>query len=122
MAIVRTLDMDAWNEWVDSRPESVRAIASMYTPDKLYRMASGHRCTIYSYSEDGTVTVAVTGEYNLVSFSRRVFGIDPSSLVECDLPSKDEELGDLGMSVDEVKDMLQTIADGKPITGIRDGD
>ena len=95
MAVVRELDREAWQAWLESRPESVRRIAAVYTPDKLYRMSSGHRCTIYSYSEDGTVTVTVDGRFNVVAFSRNVFGIDPSTLVECDVPAPGEPLGDV---------------------------
>lgn len=49
--------------------------------------------TIYSYSEDGTMTVDVTGQYNKLTFDRRVFGIQPEDMEECDLPGDQEELG-----------------------------
>ena len=52
-----------------------------------------HRCTIYSYNEDGTVTISITGQFNLINFGRRVFGISPDELKECDLPAPDELLG-----------------------------
>lgn len=47
---------------------------------------TGQRVTIYSYSEDGTVTVNVTGEYNLTMFDTQVFGINPDDLEPCELP------------------------------------
>ena len=55
--------------------------------------STGHRVTMYSYSENGTVTVNVTGDYNVVVFERQVFGISPDDLEECDLPAPGEFLG-----------------------------
>lgn len=83
-----------WAEWVAQRPEVVRAIAEKFFPWKLYRMKStGQRVGIYSFSEDGTITVLVTGAFNKVNFDRQVFGIDPKDLEECELPSPDEAVG-----------------------------
>lgn len=83
-----------WKAWVESRPEPVRSIAMRFDPWSLYLMKStGHRVGIYSFSEDGTITVAVTGEFNAVAFDRRVFGISPEDLEECDLPGPDEIVG-----------------------------
>ena len=39
------------------------------------------------------MTVNVTGQYNRVMVERRVFGIKPEQLSECDLPASDEPLG-----------------------------
>jgi len=47
----------------------------------------------HSYNEDGTLSVIVSGEYNLIIFERKVFGISPNDLTECDLPSEDDVLG-----------------------------
>ena len=87
-----------WDDWVAERPPHVRAVAERFDPWSLYRMQStGHRVTVQFFSEgEGgkvTLTVAVTGEFNLVSHERAVFGIDPDDLVPCDLPSADETLG-----------------------------
>lgn len=111
MAIVRPIiDPTGWEEWVDSRPAVIQKMCRSHPPDRLYRMESGHRGTIESYNENGTVTVAVTGEYNRVLFPRSVFGIDPSTLVECDLPGPDEDVGDTsaeaGYSKDDVENIL----------------
>lgn len=96
MAKVHELDETAWNEWVKTRPDVVRAVCERLPPDRLYRMKStGSRVTLYSYSEDGTVTVDITGEYNAHVMDRQVFGIDPDDLQECDLPGADEPLGTL---------------------------
>ena len=85
-------------EWLDERPPHVREVAERFPPWKLFRMeSSGHRVTVHSFDEriDGTVTlkVNVTGDYNFVAFERRVFGIDPEDLTECELPAEDELLG-----------------------------
>jgi hypothetical protein len=94
MAKVREFDQSLWKEWVATRPESVQSLSQQLPPDRLYRLkSSGHRGTIHSYSEDGTVTIEVTGAYNLVIFERCVFGIKPEDLEECDLPTPDEPLG-----------------------------
>jgi hypothetical protein len=90
----RDLTLPEIVEWIASRPESIRRMIEALPPDRLYRMASGSRCTLYSYNEDGTVQVEVTGQYNRVLFSRRVFGINPDELVECELPSPGEDWGD----------------------------
>ncbi len=94
MAIIAELDKKAWNRWVKSRPVVVREICRRLPPDRLYRMKStGQRVTLYSYSEEGSVTVNITGEYNAIVFDRQVFGIDPNDLEECDLPPSDEPIG-----------------------------
>lgn len=94
MAKIRELDDEAWQEWVSGRPESVQRVCAKLPPDRLYMLkTNGHRVTIESYSEDGTMTVNVTGEYNRVIFDRSVFGIKPEDLEECDLPGEDEDNG-----------------------------
>ena len=52
-----------WSEWVESRPPVVRDIAKRFNPWTIYRLkSSGHRVYIYSFSEDGTLTVVVDGQ------------------------------------------------------------
>lgn len=105
--IVRPLDAEAWADWVATRPPVIQAMCAKTPPDRLYRMAdTGHRVTIYSYNENGTVTVNVTGEFNFVAFERRVFGIDPATLTECDPPVPDELVGSADMTIEEAKAML----------------
>jgi len=82
-------------EWTRGRPKVVRDMIRKLPMDRLYRLkSSGHRVTLYSYSEDGTVTVNVLSVWNpetpLLS-ERRVFGIDPKDLEECELPMNIEE-------------------------------
>ncbi len=80
----------AWSDWVKSRPVSIQAICDRLPPNRLYRLKpSGRRVTLYAYNEDGTLTVDVTGEYNFVVFDRRVVGVKPDDLEECDLPTNE---------------------------------
>jgi hypothetical protein len=88
----------AWKRWVRGRPPNVRAVAERFDPWSLYRMKStGQRVTVESFSahEDGrvTLTVLVSGEFNLVAFERQVFGIDPNDLEPCELLSANDPVG-----------------------------
>jgi hypothetical protein len=90
----------AFKEWLRSRPENVRAVAEKFDPWTLYRLkTTGQRVGIVSFSEakDGsvTLTVSVTGQFNLVEFDRNVFGILPDDLEPCDPPAEGEEVGTL---------------------------
>ncbi len=89
-----------WSQWVAERPDNVREVAERFNPWTLYHMKdTNQRVTLYSFGEqaDGgvTLTVNITGEFNLISFDRQVFGIDPDSLEECDLPAEGEPLGEV---------------------------
>lgn len=107
MAKITEIDELAWRRWVNSRPEVIQAMCKSHPPNLLYRMSSGHRCRIYSYDENGTMTVQVTGKYNIVAFARAVFGIKPEDLVECDLPDDDEIVGEF-LDQNEAKIFLET--------------
>ena len=90
----------AWSQWVDERPDNVRAVAERFDPWTLYHMKdTSQRVTLYSFGEqpDGsvTLTVNITGEFNLIAFDQQVFGIDPDDLEECDLPMEGEPLGEV---------------------------
>lgn len=111
MAVIFPLDEQALAAWVAERPPSIQKMVASHPPNRLYLLkSSNHRVTIYSYCENGTVTVNVTGEYNRVLFGRRVFGISLDDLVECDLPGLDEPLGDTsveaGLTDQDVRDIL----------------
>lgn len=110
MAVVREMNLEAFEEWVRSRPEHVQAMIRSKPPDRLYRIRGGCRATIYSYEEDSTVTVEVTGQFNRVLFGRRVFGIPIDELEECDLPGPDEDVGDTaakaGYTEQEIREIL----------------
>jgi hypothetical protein len=111
-----------WGEWVASRPEKVREAIERWRlkPWVLYRIPSGHRVTIYSLSEPEdaslpvTATVLVTGEFNFVAFERRVFGVDPATLEECDLPSPGEALGSADLSLEEARWFSAELAARRP--------
>jgi hypothetical protein len=86
-----TQQQAAWRKWVAKRPSLVRKIAEQFEPWSLYLLRStGQRVTVQSFSEDkdGTVTltVSITGEFNVIAFDRAVFGINPDDLEPCDLP------------------------------------
>lgn len=119
MAILFELDEAEFQEWLEGRPAIVREIAERLRPDKLYRLkTTGQRVTMYSINEDGTVTVDVTGRFNLIAFDRQVFGINPDDLEECDLPAPNELLGTLLNEEETVQFLEARIAqlyrEGKP--------
>lgn len=88
------LQRHEWDKWLKTRPLVIQEMATSHPPNRLYyHEPSKRRVTLISYSEDRTVSVAVTGQYNLVSMERSVFGIPIDELVECSLPSPDEPLG-----------------------------
>ena len=77
-----------WAKWLSSRPQSVRRVAEMLPPWKLYLLRSSrHKVSVLSYeeTEDGGVTcrVHVGMKYNpCIFFEREVFGICPDDLEE----------------------------------------
>jgi hypothetical protein len=109
MAKIAEIDQTAWAEWVATRPECVRVLCEKLPPDRLYRMKStGQRVTLHSYSENNTVTVDISGEYNFLTFDRQVFGIDPDDLEECDIPSG-ELLGTMIVQDDDVEAFIDAV-------------
>lgn len=87
MAIVNQMDEAAFEEWVASRPAAIQAMIRRHPPGRLYLLkTTGQRVLIHSYLEDGTVKVDVNAEFNATVLPRRVFGISPDDLEECDLP------------------------------------
>lgn len=117
-----------WSKFVASRPKKVRAVAEKFWPWELYRLkTTGSRVTLYSFGEhdDGsvTLTVNITGQFNLLTFDRQVFGIKPEDLEPCELPSKDEMLGamlthdaDIEAFVDEVRPIILAAKSSPPST------
>jgi hypothetical protein len=99
----------AWKEWVETRPPGVREVAERFEPWSLYRLKStGQRVTLRSIASDGTVTVNVTGQFNLVTHERAVFGIDPDDLEPCDPPPPGEPVGS-AMTQQEVEDNIDAL-------------
>ena len=86
MSKIKDIDEEAFQAWLTDQPEIVQELAKRFRPDRLYLLKiSDHRVTVASYCEDGTLEVDVTNEYNpYVLFERRVFGVKPENLVECD--------------------------------------
>ncbi len=110
--------VQGWEAWLADRPDNVREVACRFDPWTLYRLkTSGHRVIVQAFDEgvDGVVTlrVAVSGEFNFVTFERSVFGIRPDDLEECDLPASDEPLGTTDWPIEVVKEMRDRFPDGK---------
>ena len=97
----------AWDDWVSTRPQIIKDLCKRFPPYNLYRLKdSGHRVTLYSYFDDGTMIVNVSGKYNAVMFDRQVFGIKPEDLEECDLPGTDEVTGTVLTEEEDVKEFI----------------
>ena len=119
MAIAHEMDQEAFDEWLATRAAVVQDLGRRCPADRLYRMGK-HRVTVHSYCEDGTVTVTISGQFNAVAFERNVFGVDPVSLVECDLPAADEKLGAVLTEEADVEtycDFLQALTSPPDSTG-----
>jgi hypothetical protein len=98
-----------WAKWVHEQPPKVRAIAKRFDPWTLYRLkTTNQRVILLSISENNTITVAVTGQFNLVTHERQVFGINPDDLEPCDLPAEDEMVGS-AMTDDEVEENIDVL-------------
>jgi hypothetical protein len=105
-------------KWTATLPDFVRVVAEKLPPWKLYRMTdTGHRVYILSYDEgtDGKayLRVNVSGRYNSLDIEREVFGVDPESLEECELPAEGERVGvrletqeEIEKYIDEVRPMV----------------
>ena len=108
--IKELIDKASWAEWVASRPPVVQVMCALLPPDRLYLLkTSGHRVTLISYSENRTVTVEVTGQFNAVDFDCKVFGISPEDLEECDLPGEDEPLGTMLRKQEDIEAFIDAI-------------
>ena len=84
-----------WDAWVATLPANVQEVAKRLPPNRLYLLkSSGHRVTLRSYNDNGSVSVDVTGRFNRVIFGRTVFGVLPEDLEECDGPAAGEDVGD----------------------------
>lgn len=110
MADAFELNAEQLEKWLEGRPEVIRQMVATHPPHKLYRMTStGQRVTIYSYAENETVTVNVTGRFNLIEdFERQVFGIPLDDLIECELPAPGEPLGVM-LSKEQQEKLLEQI-------------
>ncbi len=99
-----------WNKWVESRPPIIQDLCRRFPPYNLYKLEStGQRVTIYSYSEDGTLTVNITGEYNIVMFDRQVFGIKAKDIEECELLKDTDATGTILTEQEHVENLLDAL-------------
>ena len=93
-------DSDDWKEWYDTRPPIIKDLIDKYPPWILYQFEY-NRVFVCGWNEEGTVHLAVTGQFNRITHERQVFDADPTDLIECDLPDKGELVG-FALSHDEV--------------------
>lgn len=88
MSEIYELDKESFQAWLADTPEKVQDMAKTYPPHLLYELeTTKQKVTIFSYSEDNTVTVDILDRFSLVNSEIRVFGIELSDLTECDLPN-----------------------------------
>lgn len=69
------------DEWLADRPQVIRDLAYAYPPSCYTITATGQHAVLYSYDEDGTVTVDTTVLAGLLPV--QVFGVDPAGLEPC---------------------------------------
>ena len=76
-----------WNKWVTERPQCIQDIIRKHNlrPDYVYKMNTNDIVRLYSFHEDGTVTISVDSRLNprnplTAVFERNVFGVDPATL------------------------------------------
>lgn len=76
-----------FEEWLSARPKIIQQLGNRLPPWNRYRMKeTGQHCSMYSYSEDGTVTVTVDGHDSepLDTINKmcpvNVFGVHPDDL------------------------------------------
>ena len=98
-----------WLKWVEALPRIAREVAQLFNPWTLYCLKStGQRVVVYSFADDGTMSVAISAKFNAVLFENLVFGINPNDLEECELPLSDECLGAV-LSQEEVAENLEAL-------------
>lgn len=80
-------DQKDFEDWLDGRPEVIKEMAATIKPWHRYRVkTTGQRCTLYSFSEDKTVTIEVDGHDSAIlnAINRllpmKVFGVNPDDL------------------------------------------
>jgi hypothetical protein len=86
-----TEQVDAYREWVASRPDNVRLVAERLEPWSVYYMLPPGKFVVvqsFGEEEDGRVTLTVgvlegIGTYHV---AYGVFGCDPARLSPCDMP------------------------------------
>jgi len=73
--------------WLEGRPQIIKDLVVKLPPSCRYKLSStGQHCDVYSYSENGTVTITVNGHDSEVldainkMIPMNVFGINPNDL------------------------------------------
>jgi hypothetical protein len=73
-----------WNDWIATRPPVIQKLCQEYPPGKYILKTTNQIISLYSYSEDGTVTVNISCKDNpTLIFDRQVFGISVKNLRRC---------------------------------------
>lgn len=106
-------DQAEHDAWVESRPPVVKEIARKLDPQYCYLLKTSNQfVTMYSISENGTVTVNVLAALNPgLDFERQVFGVDPDDLQAVDVPGHfDPERKPLLTDRQDVKDYCDMLA------------
>lgn len=95
---LRPTQEEGMTQWLAARPKVIQDMVAKYNLriDTLYRLkTTGQRVVLFSLHENYTLTVQIFSAFNMdnamaralgSAWDRRVFGIDPEDLEECDLP------------------------------------
>lgn len=77
-----------WDDWLVTRPPIIQELAKKFRQNRLYRHnVTGQLVIPTALHEDGTVEVIVPRRLNnYILPTKKVFGIHPDKLEECDLP------------------------------------
>ena len=68
-----------FNKWLKDRPKIIKKLGKKFPPWFKYRIKkTKQNCEIYSYSEDGTITV--TTKEPLTGLDYNVFGLKPKDI------------------------------------------
>lgn len=78
---------EGFAEWLRGRPQSIKDLAQKLPPNERYRIVqTGQHCSLYSYFENGTVSVTVDGHDHKALAAMNmlqpfnVFGLKPTDL------------------------------------------
>lgn len=90
--------LEQWEAWKARQQPAVQAMAARFDPWSVYRLkTTGQRGVIAALEEndDGTWTfsLAITGQFNLVTVDALVHGVRCEDLEPSDLPGEGEPLG-----------------------------
>lgn len=82
------------DDWLQDRPQIIKDLADKISPFKTYVVKeTGQLGTVYSFSENGTLTLNITGHKDKFRDAMekliplRVFGFRPEDLEEYELPT-----------------------------------